>query len=256
MAHQIATIVRYTVLEAIRTRLPYLLLAVVLLVAALGVFISSIAITESARMQIGAYAYTMRLAGVFIAALYVLASINREFNDKGLDVALALDLPRSHYILGKLAGFLIVGGSFAVVAAIPLMLLASPDAALKWGISLTLEIGIVMAAALFCAVTFRQLIAAASFVMAFYVLARTLTAIRLMSAHPLSGADALAHQFTQMLIEGLAFLMPPLDGWTQTAWLVNEAPGWLAIGALTGQSVLYIALLAAAAMFDFYRKNL
>ena len=186
----------------------------------------------------------------------MLASINREFNDKGLDVALALDLPRSHYILGKLSGFLILGGCFATVAALPLALLASPDAALKWGISLALEIGIVIAAALFCAITFRQLIAAASFVMAFYVFARTLTAIRLMSAHPLSGTDSTAHQLTQMLIEGLALLMPPLDGWTQTAWLVNEVPGWLTVGGLAAQSVLYIALLAAAAMFDFYRKNL
>ena len=69
MAHQIATIVRYTVLEAIRTRLPYLLLALVPLVTAAGLFISSIAIAESARMQTGAYAYAMRLTGVFIAAL-------------------------------------------------------------------------------------------------------------------------------------------------------------------------------------------
>ena len=49
--------------------------------------------------------------------------------------------------------------------------------------------------------------------------------------------------------------MPALDHWTRTAWLVNQHAPWPDIGGLAGQSALYIALLAAAAMFDFYRKN-
>lgn len=256
MTHQIATIARYTLLEAVRTRLPQLLVAVVALFGALAVFIGAIALTESARMQASTYASSIRLASVFIAAFYVLASISREFNDKGLDVVLALDLPRSHYILGKLAGFLFVGACVAAAAALPLAIVVRPDAALKWGISLALEIGIVVALALFCAITFRQLIAAASFVVAFYVFARTLTAIRLMSAHPLTGAETPAHQVTQFVIEALALVMPSLDAWTQTAWLVIQSPDWPSMGALLVQSLLYIALLATAAMFDFYRKNL
>jgi ABC-type transport system involved in multi-copper enzyme maturation permease subunit len=255
LTHQIATIARYTLLEAVRTRLPHLLIAVVALCGALGLFVGAIAITESSRMQAGAYASSMRLAAVFIAAFHVLASVSREFNDKGLDVALALDLPRGHYILGKLAGFLVVGACLAVAAGLPLAIVVQAESALKWTISLAFEIGIVAAAALFCAITFRQLIAAASFVVGFYILARTLNAIRLMSAHPLTGADTPSHQVTQFVIEALALVMPPLDAWTQTAWLAIQAPAWSTIGTLLFQSLLYIALLCAAAMFDFYRKN-
>ena len=68
-------------------------------------FVEQIAITESARFQTGFYAAAARFAAVFIVALHVLASVAREFDDKGLDMLLALDLPRSHYVLGKLAGF-------------------------------------------------------------------------------------------------------------------------------------------------------
>ena len=255
MTHQITTIARYTLLEAIRTRLPHLVAAVVVLLGATSLFVHAIAVTESTRMQVGIYASSMRLASVFIASLYVLASVTREFNDKGLDIALALDLPRSHYILGKLAGFLVVGICLAAAASLPLAILVSPEAALQWGLSLALELGIVIALSLFCTVTFRQLIAAASFVMAFYLLARTLTAIRLMGAHPLTGADSPGQHVIQLLAEGMALVMPALDTWTQTAWLVNHQANWLDIGALCGQGIVYIAFLAAAAMFDFYRKN-
>ncbi|MBX9810375.1 MAG: ABC transporter permease [Burkholderiales bacterium] len=255
MNRQITTIARYTLLEARRTRLPQLVLSAIVLLGAAGFFVQEIAVTESTRLQTGFYAATMRLTGVFIIGLYVLSSVAREFSDKGLDVALALDLPRSHYILGKLAGFLVIGVLVAIAVSMPLALLAAPGAALQWGVSLAFELAIVVALSLFCIVTFSQLMPAASFVLAFYLLARALTAVRLMSAHPLTGADTLSHQFMSMMMEGLALVMPALDAWTRTAWLVDQPAVWTEIGVLAGQSALYVALLAGATMFDFYRKN-
>jgi ABC-type transport system involved in multi-copper enzyme maturation permease subunit len=255
MKPHIATIARYTLLEAMRTRLPGLVAAVVLLLVAASFFVHEIAVTEGARLQTGFYAATMRLAAVFIAGLYVLTSLSREFNDKGLDILLALDLRRSHYILGKLAGFLLIGAVVAVAAALPLAWLASLAAALQWGISMVFELAVIVALALFCVLTFSQVMPAASFVLGFYLLARALTAIRLMGAAPVSGADELSHQVIRFVIEGLALILPALDGWTRTAWLVNEAARWGDIGWIAWQGMIYVALLAGAAMFDFYRKN-
>jgi hypothetical protein len=255
MNQRITTIARYTLLEAVRTRLPELAVAAIVLVIAASFFVQQIAITESTRMQAATYGAGMRLACVFIAGLHVLASTLREFNDKGLDVALALDVPRGHYILGRLAGFLVIGALLAAAVSLPLAFFATPEAALQWGLSLALELGIVIALGLFCIITFSQLMPAAGFVLAFYLLARALTAIRLMSAHPLAGADAPSHQVVQVLVEGLALVMPALDHWTRTAWLVNQHAPWPDIGELAGQTVLYVALLTAATLFDFHRKN-
>lgn len=255
MNRQIATIARNTLLEARRTRLPGLVLSAAVLLGAASFFVQEIAITESVRLQTGFYAATMRLTGVFIIGLYVLSSVTREFNDKVLDVVLALDLPRSHYILGKLAGFLLIGALVAMAVSIPLAFLATPAAALQWGASLALELAIVVALSLFCVITFSQMMPAASFILAFYLLARALTAIRLIGAHPLMDANSLSHRFITMMMDGLALVMPALDGWTQTAWLVNQPAAWTELGVLAGQSALYVALLAGATMFDFYRKN-
>jgi ABC-type transport system involved in multi-copper enzyme maturation permease subunit len=255
MYRQIATIARYTLLEALRTRLPSLVLAAIVLFAAAGFFVQEIAITESLRLQTGFYAASMRLAAVFMAGLYVLASVTREFNDKGLDIALALDLPRSSYVLGKLAGFLAISVLIAAAVSAPLAFFAAPAAVMQWALSMAFELALVIALALFCVITFSQLMPAASFVLAFYLLARSLTAIRLMSAQPLTGADTLSHQIIDWLVEALALAMPALDEWTRTAWLVNQGANWSDIGILACQSALYVALLTAAAMFDFYRKN-
>lgn len=255
MDYRTATIARYTLLEALRTRLPALLLTAVLAVLAMSWFAESLSVTEGARFQAGFYAAGMRLACVFIAGLTVLVSVAREFNDKGLDVLLALDLPRSQYVVGKLGGFLAIAALIAIAASLPLAWLASPAAVTQWGVALAVELAVIVALALFCVMTFNQLPAAASFVLAFYLLARSLTAIRLMSAHPLTGADSISHQVIQFLVEALALVMPAFDAWTQTAWLVNQQAPWLAILQIAGLGALYVALLAAATMFDLYRKN-
>lgn len=251
---RIATIARYTLLEAARTRLPLLVLVALVAVLGASFFVEAISVTEGERFQTGFYAAGARLAAVFVAGIFVLVSVTRELDDKGMDVLLALDLPRSHYVLGKLAGFTAIAALIAVAAALPLAWLAGSPA-LQWMLSLGLELAIVVALALFCVVTFSQLTPAASFILAFYLFARALTAIRLMGAHPLSGADQLSHQVIRFVIEGLALVVPALDAWTQTAWLVNEPAPWPLLLQLAGQSALYVAVLATAAMFDFQRKN-
>lgn len=252
----INTICRYTALEAIRTRVPATALLTLAVLLGTSLFIRELAVTETTRFQIGFYATAARLCAVFIASLYVLASISREFSDKGLEVLLALDVPRSHYICGKLAGFMLTACAIAVVLSLPLWVLAPAAAAGMWTVSLAIELALVTALSLFCIVTFTQLLPAAGFVAAFYLLARSVTAMRLMGSNPVAGQDTLSQQFTRGLVDGLGYLMPALDRWTDTAWLVNAAPEASVLLGIGVQGTIYIALLTAATLFDFYRRSL
>ncbi len=252
---QILAISRYTLLEARRTRLPLLLAAALALILALAFFIAELAVIESARLQTSFYAAGARLAAVFIVAAHVLGSITREFNDKGIDALLALDLPRSHYILGKLGGFLAIAALVALITGLPLMAQAPALAVAQWGAALVLELSVVAAFSLFCVIAFGQFIPAAALVLAFYLLARSLTTIQLISAHPLTGAGTLSHEVGRWLVDALALVMPALDRWPQTAWLVDAAAPWPLFGGLLVQALLYVALLAGAAMVDFHRRN-
>ena len=253
--HPILAIARYTLLEARRTRLLLLFAAALGAVLALAFFVSELAVTESLHMQITFYAAGARLAAVFIVAVHVLGSVTREFDDKGLDALLALDLPRSHYILGKLGGFLAMGVVIGAITCLPLLWMAPAIATVQWGVALALELAVVIAFSLLCVMAFGQFMPAAAVVLSFYVLARSLSAMRLISANPLSGADTLAHEMGRWMIEGLALITPALDRWPQTAWLVDAPASWNVVFMLLLEAALYVVLLAGAAMVDFYRRN-
>jgi hypothetical protein len=253
---RILTLARFTLLEAWRTRLPGLFVIVLALIFGAAYFFQELAITESDRVQIVLSAAASRLAAVFVLSLYILTSIVREFNDKGLELTLSFDLRRSHYVTGRALGFLVIALTMALVAGAPQFVLAPFSDALQWTVSLALELAIIAALSVFCVMTFTQLMPAASFIAAFYLLARTLSAIQLMGDSPIANRDALSHQLMTWLIDLVALLMPALDRFTQSAWLVDGAAGWSTVGSFAVQAAVYAALLVSAAMFDFYRRNL
>ena len=253
---QIVTLARFTLLEALRTRLLWLFVMVLALILGAAYFIQQIAIIENARLQIGFAAGATRLAAVFVLSLYILTSMVREFNDKGLELTLSFALRRSHYVIGRLSGYLLIALLMAAVATLPQLALAPLSAALPWGLSLALELAIMSALSLFCIMTFTQVMPAASFVFGFYMLARSVTAIRLMADTPIVGGGAWPHEVVTWLVEALALVLPALDRYTQTSWLVDNAAAWPVLGANAAQTAVYIALLSAASMFDFYRRNL
>lgn len=253
---QIATLARFTLLEAARTRLVWVFVIALALVFAAAYFMHQLAITESTRMLIAFSAAATRLVAVFVLTLFVLTSLVREFNDKGLELTLSFDLRRADYIIGRFAGFAVIAFVMAFIAGIPQMLLAPFDAASQWSVSLALELVIVAALAIFCILTFTQLMPAASFIAGFYLLARAISALQLISANPILGPDSPSNQVMAKMISALALVLPSLDRFTQSAWLVDGSGGWQALGGCAVQAVIYTSLLIAAAMFDFYRRNI
>ena len=104
-AWRIGAIARFTVLEAWRNRLIVLVVVAVALLTLLSLFARELAVTESGRLQTAILASTLRVASVFLMALYILIGLTREFNDKVLELMLSLDLPRAGYLMGKFLGF-------------------------------------------------------------------------------------------------------------------------------------------------------
>jgi ABC-type transport system involved in multi-copper enzyme maturation permease subunit len=255
MKNRIATIARYTMLEGLRTRLPLLTFISAGVLLGASFFVREIAVAEGARFQTAFYAATIRCVCVFIAALFAIVSVTREFQDKGLEVVLALDLPRSSYVIGKLGGFLAIAALIAIVVSVPLIPLAGWQPVAQWTASLALELAIVVALSLFCVVTFNQLMPAFSFVLAFYLFARALTAIRLISANPIADAASVSHQIMKWILEALALIVPAFDMWTRTGWLVDAPAPWTTLLSIAAHSTLLVVILASAAVFDMHRRN-
>jgi Cu-processing system permease protein len=247
-------IARYTVLEGRRTGMGAVVVLVVLCAAAASWLVREIALIEAARMQVSTYALLARLAAVFIVAAHVVASLHREFNDKGLEAVLALDVPRWQYIGGKYAGYLLIASSIAGLAALPLLVLHGA-AALSWLASLALETWVVAAMAMFAAVTLAHVPSAMAAVAGFYLLSRSMTGLLLVAAHPIAGGDALLREIVAGTLFVVGWLVPRLDGWTRTAWLVDASPGLTELARIAGEALVYSMLLLLATLLDFYRRE-
>ena len=249
-------IARYTVLEAARNRLSWVLAVLLAGGVGLAAFLGELAITETREFQSGLLAAVLRLGAVFVVSLFVVTSMLRELSDKGIEVVLSLPHPRSSYLLGKLAGFGAVAVGASVLCALAAALYAPAAAAAVWGVSLACELLLVAALSLLCVLTFNQATSALSAVAAFYLAARVIPALQLMARGPFADPQSLAHRFASGLLDALAFVLPSLNRFTESAWLVypDTQPGVLLL--VLGQSAVYLLLLGAAALFDLYRKDL
>jgi ABC-type transport system involved in multi-copper enzyme maturation permease subunit len=256
MFRQIRTVANFTLLEALRNRLIWLFAVVALIGVALSGFLQEIAITESRQIQAALLAAFLRFSAVFLIATFVVTSMVREFNDKGLELVLALDLSRSAYLLGKLAGFFGLALMPAVLFSLLLGLLSPLEQTALWAMSLVFELWIVVAFSLLCVLTFTQNMAALSATVAFYLMARSIDAIQLIGRSKARFDESGSQQFLASIIDMLSTLLPHLDRFSRTEWLVYQSGQLDMLLPLAGQTAIYVALLTAAALFDLYRKNL
>ena len=255
MHGQTATVARYVLVEARRSALPWLAAASLLAALGLAGFLSQVAITEAAALQASACAALLRACAVFLIAAHVAASVVREANDKGLELALALPMSRPAWYLGKLLGFALAGALIAALFALPLLAWAKPGDLAAWWLALAAETAVVAAAALFFASALGQTVAAIAATLGLYVLARAIAAIQMIAAGPLTGESALATA-ARGLVDALALLLPRLDAVARGDWLLNGAPAPADLALALAGLAIYFVLLAAAGLFDFSRRNL
>lgn len=251
----VLTIARYTLLEALRSRLPWLCVLAACAGAGLAGFLQQLALTESAAVQASLLAAGLRLASVFLLATFIVTSMAREAADKGLEWLLAMSMPRAAYLLGKLLGYGALAAVPAMLFGLLMALFAPPARSALWAASLLGELWIVAAFSLLCAASLQQALPALAAVSGFYLLARSVGSLQLL-AHGARAGDTWAQQAMAGGIDVLALLLPRLDTFTRTEWLLYPSGGWPDLAGIATQTVIYAGLLAACALCDFYRRNI
>jgi hypothetical protein len=228
------TIARYTLLEALRNRLLWLLLMMAAGAVGVSGFLNELALTESRQLQAALLGAVLRLAAVFLIATFVVTSMAREAN---------------------LAGF----GALAMLPALCFgalgLFFAPPAQAALWAFSLLCECWIVAAFSVLCMLTLNQVLPALAAAFAFYLLARVIAALQLLG-HGAASVQSASQQALNTGIDGLALLLPHLDQFTRSDWLVYHSGGSSDLAGIAAQTAIYVALMSAAALFDLHRKNI
>ena len=249
------TIAYFTLLEALRCRLLLLMLMVVAGLFGLAQFLGELSITETRQAQASVTASLLRVFSICATCLFVISSVLKELDGKGLELILSLPLPRHAYLFGKLTGFAGFSLCVAILAALPLFLYAPAAAVGCWMFSLFCEQLLLAAFSLLCLLAFADTSLAFTSAMAFYLLSRSTEALRLLSASPLLASDAVAQDFMNFLAHALALLLPGLHAFTRSEWLAYGVDA-RAVGTVLIQTLIYLPVLLSAGLFDLYRKNL
>ena len=252
----ILAIARLTALEAVRGRLAWLIAGFAIGGCVLAVFAGELAITETQGFRSGLLGAWLRSCMVFTISAFVIASAVREIHDRGLDLMLSMPVPRGVYYAGKLTGSAGVSLLSAGACGLALVWFAPVPQAALWAASLSLELLIVTAMSLLCVLTFSQVTWALGTVIGFYLLSRSIAALQLMAHHPLSEPASAARQFVRTFFDALAFVLPDLDRFTVSEWLIHDTGTVADLGFAAIQAAIYVVLLCAAGLFDLYRKVL
>jgi ABC-type transport system involved in multi-copper enzyme maturation permease subunit len=246
MTKVVFSIARATLLEAVRSRMLWLVGVLLALAVAVAAFVHQVAIIETAAIQASIIAALLRACAGFLVAAFVVMSMVREYNDKVLELMLAQPWPRAVYLFGKFVGFSSAAAALAVILSVPLAFLVPMAHLPAWTLSLACELVVLASMSLFCAL---------AAVLGFYVLGRSMAAIEVI-AQANEGSVAWTDRLANGLVQAIAAILPRFDLMTQTSWLVDAPASPAAIGMVLAQAAVYTLLLVTAAQFDLHRQNL
>ena len=252
----VLAIARMVVLEAARGRFAWLVAGFAIAGCVLAVFAGEVAITETQGFRSGILGAWLRSCAVFTVGAFVISSTLCEIRDKGIDLVLSMAVPRAVYCAGKLAGFAAVAVLSASACALALAWFAPLPQTALWAATLGLELLIVAAMSLLCVFTFSQVASAMSAVLGFYLLSRSMAALQLMAHEPAALSGSAAQSFMRAFVDALAYLLPDLDRFTASEWLIHGTGTFADLGFAAVQAAVYTAVLGAAALVDLYRRAL
>lgn len=252
------TIIRYTLLTASRDLLFIGLCALIFIAYGFSVFVGNTALVEQQQMSLAYFAGSSRIILVTGLIVFVCFHVRRAFDNREVESILSKPVSRSGFVVSYWLGFAIM----AVIAALPaigiIAFLNTPDLTglAYWSLSLILEISLVMAFALVSSLIMKSAVSAVMSTCAFYLISRLMGFFTIAMDNPTSllGSSPFAAML-EMILKFISTILPRLDMFAKSEWLIYGVAGQNDLWIFPAQSVIYILLLLAMAIFDFKRKQ-
>jgi ABC-type transport system involved in multi-copper enzyme maturation permease subunit len=251
------TIIRYTLITALRD---WLFLGLILLVAmayGLSVFTGSTALVEQSQMSIAYFAGSSRIALLVGLIVFVCFHVRRLFDNREIESMLSKPISRTQFVVAYWLGFAIL----AFIAVLPIIIIMltvfSPNlfGLVYWTSSLILEISLVLAFALVSSLILRSAVSAVLASFAFYFISRLMGFfVATLDQQSLLNSGT-GGKIMGEALKALSSVIPRLDLYAKSSWLIYGVEGQMDLWVFQAQSFVFIALLLAMAVFDFKRKQ-
>lgn len=251
------TTIRYILITALRDYLFLGLLAAVLLSTALSIVLGNTASVEKEAMVLAFSSASARVILMLGLIVFICFHIRQTFDQKEIDVLVSRPLSRFHIVLAYAIGFC----SAAFLMVLPTVVLISflpgfhVEGFYYWAASLLAESWMIVMIALFAALTLKSAVTSVIASLGFYTLARMAGFFIATADSGMLYHDALLNSALKWSVKLTALIIPRLDLFTQSEWLVYGVTRMEDVGLAAMQIGIYIPLLLIAATIDFMRKQ-
>jgi len=267
-------LIGFILTAALRDKLVMTLMLMIMLGAGVSVFLGSSGVTEQESFSVVFGAGGLRFLGVLGIVLFVSFYMRRAFDTKEVEFLLSRPISRMTFLFSHALAFTVIALAVAAAVSAAVFFLGRPNEAgmAVWALSLGVENVIMAVTALFFSMVLSSAAGAALAALGFYVLCRLIGMLIGIAAQP---PENIALAVLNNLMDLVSVIVPRLDMMGQTSWLVYgvEGAGGVALGDkpsayalalvemlgvhgfILAQGAVFIALLLAAAAFDFVRRE-
>ncbi len=242
--------VRYILLTAQRDSIFLGLAAAVVFGCYIAFFLGGTALDEGAQMSLVYAAGISRIIVILGLTIFIAFHIRRSFENKEIDQMIVRPISRERFIFSYWLGFSAVAFFFVLFTSFILFFL-SPDlyGLVYWSLSLLCESLIIVSLAMASSLILRSTVVAVLLCIGFYVLSRMAGFLLIIVTKPGSYGPA------NNLFKYISMLIPRMDFFSKTEWLVYGLKSWEDVHLYLGQGAIYVGLLLALAIIDFNRKQ-
>lgn len=250
-----STITKYTLIEAIKRKLPLLFLIALVISITLSVYAASLAVLEKPQTLAAFYGFCIRLSAVGLMAVYLILAETRALDSAVAPVYMGLPLSRLSYLLGRLSGYGLLAVLAAALASAPLGFLpVSAWTLVLWGTTLLCELLLVILAAQLLAVVFWQPASGLFAFAAFYLFARASGGFERHSRVLLDSDPGPTVQWLAWIVKLSADLVPRLEEFAAAAWLLRDDRPEGIVLRVGLQTLVYGTLLFMLALARIRRR--
>lgn len=243
--------VRLVALTALRNRLFAGLLFALIGATAISVFLGGTALIEQAQSVIVFAAGAGRVVLIVGLVVFVAFHVQSMVETREVEGILARALTRGSFVIGYWLGFALITCVFVAGLAGALWFVAPATSGIPmWAFSLLLESLIVVAVAIFAGLMLERATSCVIFSLGFYALARLMGLFLGIRDFMPGAREARASDY---VVDVLALIIPRLDLFAQTGWLIYGQNSQLLLPF--SQGVVFLGLVLAATIFDLTRRQ-
>lgn len=251
------TILEYVMLSAIRDKLLLGLFVAIIAIFGVSNLIGFTATSEETLMQAVIFGGTVRLLLVFGMIIFICFHINKSYENKEISFILSKNISREKFLLSYWISFNLIALSLLLFFLLIFLFFCEYNllGTLQWIVSILFEIMLITMFSILASFILQSAVFSVFVASGFYIVARLMGFF--VNINLITGNSKIYNFFlelSQILSKAISSLIPRLDLFGQTKWLIYGAD-FSVLKIITLQFIIYILIMFVMAFYDFRKKQ-